>query len=557
MAPKTGGGGNSLNKKSGSSDNINRVATKGNMRSKSTIARLQMYKSGKAQRDKDGKIVGGKLMMRDKSGGQDIGSAARIAPDRRWFGNTRTISQNELDKFRDEMTTKAADPYSVVLRRKKIPMALLKDSEKVASMNLLVNESFESTFSKAGAKKRPKLNDSLGDYASMAANAVERKFTYDENPTLDTNLDRSDNVDLIDHRETDLFAKGQSKRIWAELYKVLDSSDVVIQVVDARNVPGTRCVHIEKHIKKNASHKQLVTVINKCDLVPSWVTRKWVKILSETMPTLAFHASITNSFGKGALINLLRQFGKLHADKRQISVGFIGYPNTGKSSVINAIMGKKCCKAAPVPGETKVWQYIALMKRIFLIDCPGVVYDVGDNQVDTVLKGVVRAERLDDPTEFIPAVLNRVKREHLQKQYLLENWESPRDFLEKLARRNGKLLKGGEPDVSSVAVSVINDWQRGKLPYFVAPPRMRDDEDEAASTTTTIKDKSVNCDNHEDYSSVAGKDVEELLGDAESEGSFEYMSGDEKAEEDAEEDEEEVAPVASKRKRSKVAWTDV
>ncbi len=68
-------------------------------------------------------------------------------------------------------------------------------------------------------------------------------------------------------------------------------------------------------------------------------------------------------------------------DKRQISVGVIGYPNTGKSSVINALMGKACCKAAPVPGETKVWQYITLTKKIFLIDSPGVVYDIGDNEV--------------------------------------------------------------------------------------------------------------------------------------------------------------------------------
>jgi nuclear GTP-binding protein len=155
-------------------------------------------------------------------------------------------------------------------------------------------------------------------------------------------------------KKDDLFSKGQSKRIWSELYKVLDCSDVVIQVIDARNVPGTRSKHIEHHIKKHAAHKHMIIVINKCDLVPTWVTKKWIKILSKDFPTLAFHASITNAFGKGALISLLRQFSKLHADKRQISIGVIGYPNTGKSSVINTLMGTKCCKTAPVPGETKV-----------------------------------------------------------------------------------------------------------------------------------------------------------------------------------------------------------
>lgn len=313
-----------------------------------------MYKSGQVQRDKDGKKVGGKLMMFDKSGGQDIAKAARIAPDRRWFGNTRTMAPQELDKFREEMTTHAADPYSVVLRRKKIPMALLKDAEKVAAMNLLETESFDQAFNKSGTgRKRPKLAEGGGDYAAMASAAAERGSTYDANPVRDPNLEPEEEQN-DDNRNADLFAKGQSKRIWAELYKVLDSSDVVLQIVDARNVPGTRCEHVERHIKKNASHKHLVIVLNKCDLVPSWVTRKWVKLLSAQWPTLAFHASITNSFGKGALISLLRQFGKLHADKRQISVGVIGYPNTGKSSVINSLMGKKVCKAAPVPGETKV-----------------------------------------------------------------------------------------------------------------------------------------------------------------------------------------------------------
>lgn len=45
--------------------------------------------------------------------------------------------------------------------------------------------------------------------------------------------------------------------------QVLDCSDVVIQVLDARNVPGTRCPHLERHLKTNASHKHLIFVINK------------------------------------------------------------------------------------------------------------------------------------------------------------------------------------------------------------------------------------------------------------------------------------------------------
>ena len=82
-------------------------------------------------------------------------------------------------------------------------------------------------------------------------------------------------------------------------------------------------------------------MLNKVDLVPTWVTQKWVSILSAEYPTVALHASLKHPFGKGALINLLRQFGKLHKDANQISVGLIGYPNVGKSSVINCLRSKK------------------------------------------------------------------------------------------------------------------------------------------------------------------------------------------------------------------------
>jgi nuclear GTP-binding protein len=73
----------------------------------------------------------------------------------------------------------------------------------------------------------------------------------------------------------------------------------------------------------------------------------------------------------------------------QISVGFIGYPNVGKSSIVNTLRQKKVCKTAPIAGETKVWQYVTLMERIYLIDCPGVVYPQGDSETQIILKGVV------------------------------------------------------------------------------------------------------------------------------------------------------------------------
>lgn len=220
-------------------------------------------------------------------------------------------------------------------------------------------------------------------------------------------------------------------------------------------------------------------------------------MLSREYPTLAFHASLTNSFGKGTLISLLRQFSSLHASRKQISVGFIGYPNTGKSSIINTLRKKKVCTTAPIPGETKVWQYITLMKRIYLIDCPGIVPpSMTDSPEDILLRGVVRVENVENPAQYIPAVLNKCRRNHLERTYDIKGWnkataesdsgsadpmasanvtdkariEESLRFLEVLGRKGGRLLKGGEADVDGVAKMVLNDFLRGKIPWFSPPP---------------------------------------------------------------------------------------
>jgi nuclear GTP-binding protein len=536
-------GSTNMLKKSNASSRPNRTAPKkgdSNMRSSDTIKRLKMYNNGKAIRNKEGTIVGGQFMMRDRAGDTEITAATgRIQPDRRWFGNTRVVGQTELDKFRDEMTSKVADPYSVVLKRKKLPMGLLQDAaimhqEGNAGSGLLTNEPFHHAFGGKSRRKKVKLeqlmvgrksaydeqvdhdgkkstdnlnfkpiaggqavpveqmpdSDAAG-YAALFKAAQVSKDTYDTVNNRqgivpwgkDSNITRTEGegVDWRAERKADLFLKGQSKRIWGEFYKVVDCSDVILHIIDARNVPGTRCTMIEKHIAKNASHKHLVFVLNKIDLVPNWVAKRWIGELSAVRPTIAFHASMTHAFGKGALISLLRQFGKLHADKKQISVGVIGYPNVGKSSVINTLISKKSCKVAPIPGETKIWQYITLFRNIYLIDCPGVVVDTaGDTEEDSVLKGVVRAERLENPEDFIIPILKVVKREHIAAQYGLPKdgdgtWKDHIDLLEKIARKAGRLLKGGDPCLRSAAIYMIIDYQRGRLPHFVPPPELKED----------------------------------------------------------------------------------
>ena len=285
----------------------------------------------------------------------------RIAPDRRWFGNTRVVGQGELERFRTEMGERVKDPYSVVMRASKLPMALLSEGAEYskARMNILTTQSFTDTFGPKQQRKRPRLSHAT-DVHSLLSHATEQAVQY--SPGTDSNLlsARSGEKDAVSAR---IFEKGQSRRIWSELYKVIDSSDVLVQVLDARDPLGTRSRRIEDELRKSdRRHKQLVLLLNKVDLVPTWVTKRWVKVLSKEYPTLAFHASITNPFGKGALIQLLRQFGVLHSDKKQISVGFVGYPNTGKSSVINTLRKKVVSSHCTATQQTP---HMPLLHRCF------------------------------------------------------------------------------------------------------------------------------------------------------------------------------------------------
>jgi nuclear GTP-binding protein len=111
------------------------------------------------------------------------------------------------------------------------------------------------------------------------------------------------------------------------------------------------------------------------------------------------------------------------------------------------------------------------MKRIYLIDCPGVVPpNKGDQDEDLLLRGVVRVEKLDHPAQYVAAVMRKVQRRHLERTYDIREWDDATEFLDKLARKSGKLLKQGEVDADAVAKMVLNDFLRGKIPWFAAPP---------------------------------------------------------------------------------------
>merc|ERR1711874_701788 len=156
---------------------------------------------------------------------------------------------------------------------------------------------------------------------------------------------------------------------------------------------------------------------------------------------------------------------------------------------------------APIAGETKVWQYITLMRKIYLIDCPGIVPpSKSETDAEKVLKGVVRVEHLSSPEDYVAEILVRCKQKYVARNYKIPSWKDNIDFLEQMAKKCGRLLKGGEPDINAVSKIVLNDFNRGKLPFFTPPPGCMmepkpekieevEDDDIADSDTDTVETK--------------------------------------------------------------------
>ena len=275
-------------------------------RSAKKVKTLSMFKDGKAQRNADGKITKtASFQSREKP-------SARVQPNRKWFNATRVISQDALEAFRVAVAAQASDPTSYLLKQNKLPMSLIRDNQtknglKQHEAKIAVETApFSDTFGPKAQRKRVKIG--VSSLEDLVGKTIEMNDTYLDRlelakllsgnsgaDTQDGNDDFNTDGTLSTAREA-IFSKGQSKRIWNELYKVktrlntqrstktlfqvIDSSDVIIHVLDARDPLGTRCRSVEKYLREEAPHKHLLFVLNKVDLVPSRVA------VSFLIPTL-------------------------------------------------------------------------------------------------------------------------------------------------------------------------------------------------------------------------------------------------------------------------------
>ncbi|KAF6157995.1 hypothetical protein GIB67_008124 [Kingdonia uniflora] len=285
------------------------------------------------------------------------------------------------------------------------------------------------------------------------------------------------------------------RAFYKELVKVIEVSDVILEVLDARDPLGSRCVDMEKMVMKSGPDKHLVLLLNKIDLVPREAVEKWLKYLREELPAVAFKCSTqeqrsnlgwkspskskkpsallqtSDCLGAETLIKLLKNYSRSYEIKKSITVGVIGLPNVGKSSLINSLKRSHVVNVGATPGLTRSMQEVHLDKNVKLLDCPGVVMlKSGESNASIALRNCKRIEKLDDVVGPVKEILEKCPLEMLVSLYKTPTFDSVDDFLQKVATVRGKLKKGGIVDVEAAARIVLHDWNEGKIPYYTMPP---------------------------------------------------------------------------------------
>lgn len=311
---------------------------------------------------------------------------------------------------------------------------------------------------------------------------------------------------------------------WKDIFsQILLDADVIFEILDARNPLGTRNEMLEDFLARNAPEKKLFLVLNKIDLIPRHVLEQWIQYFEQTSDNIEHPVFGVSARYNRNIIAFKTNLKKIlsRGDYKAI---IVGYPNTGKSSLIQALAeDRKQVSISSKAGHTRGVTEFKIGGGLRLYDSPGVIPLSEKDEVDQALKAVITPEKVEDKElvvyrlielfitpqkilehydidkDFILEVLEQREGEKFIQKYLpeksqpLDGYKSSKiriasslhrkahhetnlqysDFekiIELLGRKREMLKKGNEVDLNRVYVTIIHEWQKNQIKFYILPP---------------------------------------------------------------------------------------
>lgn len=344
--------------------------------------------------------------------------------------------------------------------------------------------------------------------AALLESAQQAASEYEGTTNDDNMIDDEDDVeyeieldDDTDHTEVE-----KSRRAYDKIFKtVVEASDVVLYVLDARDPESTRSKKVEEAVLQNPG-KRLILILNKVDLVPTDILKQWLNILQSSFPTIpikaapgatnatCFNKNLTGPITLNALLKSLKSYAAKSNLKRSIIVGVIGYPNVGKSSIINALTKRhgnssRACPVGNQAGITTCMREVKIDNKLKILDSPGIVFpdesagkkaSRAQQEAKLTLLLALPPKQIVDPLPAVHMLLKKFSQDTQMADGLKLYYQLPplplsnleefaKQFLIHVARSRGRLGKGGIPNLEAAAMMVVNDWRDGRILGWTIP----------------------------------------------------------------------------------------
>lgn len=252
--------------------------------------------------------------------------------------------------------------------------------------------------------------------------------------------------------------------------------DAVTEIRDARLPESSKNPEIDSII----SGKPRIILLNKADYADDAATARWIEYYRQQgIYALAVDCKIGKGLNaylplvKRALSDTIEKNRAKGMEGKSLRLMVVGIPNVGKSSFINRMAKNSKAKVANIPGVTRANQWFVIGKGIELLDTPGVLWPkfedkaVGDK---LAFIGSVKSDVIDSETMAF-RLIDYIKDHYAQRlceRYKLESIEglSSWEILEAIGRKRGMLIAGGEVNTERAAVTLLDEFKKGKLGKF-------------------------------------------------------------------------------------------